>query len=151
MRLSIYKRFCITSFCLLLTACASTPQPSPSYTNFRCLNGQDYLGKVVGNGHCVALIRECSGAPHTSLWRPSIAVKGNKIPPGSIIANFRNGRYPNRSGWHAAIYISQNKEGIWVWDQWVGKPVHKRLIRFKGGRGKASNDGDRYSLVKFIQ
>ena len=33
------------------------------------------------------------------------------------------------------IYISQDETGIRVYDQWEGKPVHERVIKFKGGRG----------------
>ena len=35
----------------------------------------------------------------------------------------------------AAIYLYQDARGIWVYDQWQGQPVHKRLIRFEGGSG----------------
>jgi hypothetical protein len=48
---------------------------------------------------------------------------------------------------HAAIYLSQDETGIWVYDQWFNQPVHKRLIRFRGGQGTANNDGDAYSVV----
>lgn len=144
--------FIVIILCLLINACSTPSSKSTSivHTPFVCQNAAKYAGKAIGSGHCVALIQKCSGAPLTKYWRPSLAVKGNAIPPGSIIATFRNGRYPNRTGYHAAIYISQTDKGIWVWDQWVGKPVHKRLIRFKGGRGSASNDGDRYTLVEFV-
>jgi len=30
-------------------------------------------------------------------------------------------------------YLYQDDHGIWVYDQWRGQPVHKRLIRFEGG------------------
>jgi len=30
---------------------------------------ESYAGRAVGNGHCVAFVRESSGAPHTSQWR----------------------------------------------------------------------------------
>lgn len=35
-----------------------------------------------------------------------------------------------------------------VWDQWKGQPVHQRSIRFRGGQGSASNDGDAYSVIE---
>ena len=138
-------------FSILASSCVSSPKQIDTSQSLRCTQVQRYANQVIGTGHCVALIQHCSGAPNTRYWRPSIPVKGNHIPTGSIIAKFKNGRYPNQRGYHAAVYISQNKQGIWVWDQWLGKPVHKRLIRFKGGKGKASNDGDKYTLVKFIQ
>jgi hypothetical protein len=42
--------------------------------------------------------------------------------------------------------------GIWVYDQWLGQPVHKRLIRFEGGSGgkwgSKSNDGTRFAVIE---
>jgi hypothetical protein len=39
-----------------------------------------------------------------------------------------------------------------VYDQWLGQPVHKRLIRFEGGRGSGkgskSNDGKRFAVIE---
>ena len=72
----------------------------------------------------------------------------DSIAAGTIIATFKNGKYPSVSGYHAAIYISHNEQGIWVWDQWVGKAVHKRLIRFRHDNAPASNTAQAYSIVK---
>jgi len=74
-------------------------------------------------------------------------VLGNTLEPGSIIATFEGGRYPNRRGHHAAIYIEQDENGIWVWDQWVGKAVHKRLIRWRDDSAPASNTAQAYRVV----
>ena len=55
------------------------------------------------------------------------------------------------SGNHAAIYLYQDERGLWVYDQWQGQPVHKRLIRFAGGSGKwgsKSNDGTRFAVIE---
>jgi len=112
-----------------------------------CTNAGRYQSTVVGTGHCVSFIQECSGAPLTRYWREGANVRGQVLEKGTVIATFDAGRYPNKTGWHAAIYISQDEQGIWVWDQWIGKPVHKRLIRFKNGRGMPNNDGDAYSIV----
>ncbi len=147
-------------FCsVFLLGCASSSQeasnhvavPLAAQSPFYCDNAGAYRGKVVGKGHCVSLIKQCSGAPTTHNWREGEKVRGRSLEPGTIIATFRNGRYPNKTGWHAAIYISQDSQGIWVWDQWVGKPVHKRLIRFKNGKGTPNNDGSAYSIVRFVQ
>lgn len=113
-----------------------------------CSNALDYAGQVVGDGHCVSLIKQCANAPHTSEWRPGKKVRGKNLQQGSIIATFKNGKYPNKAGYHAAIYIEQTNDGIWVWDQWVGKPVHKRLIRFRNDRASASNTAQAYRVVK---
>ena len=52
----------------------------------------------------------------------------------------------------AAIYLYQDARGIWVYDQWQGQPVHKRLIRFEGGSGakpgSKSNDGRRFAVIE---
>lgn len=116
-------------------------------SGYICANAGAYRSKVIGAGHCVSLIQHCSSAPQTRYWRQGERVKGKALYPGTVIATFDNGRYPNKTGWHAAIYISQDAKGIWVWDQWLGKSVHKRLIRFKSGRGTPNNDGDAYHVV----
>lgn len=121
-----------------------------SQSNYRCLNVSSYQGEIVGDGHCVSLIKRCSGAPHTSYWKPGKRVmQSSQLAPGTIIATFKNNRYPNTEGHHAAIYISHDEKGIWVWDQWQGKAVHKRLIRTRSDRAPASNRARAYRVVKF--
>jgi hypothetical protein len=116
-----------------------------------CYNPETYEGKKIGNGHCVVFVQQCTKAPHTSLWKKGTNVRGNfSINKGTAIATFdENGKYSNKStGNHAAIYISQDGTGIWVYDQWVSQgAVRKRLIRFKGGSGSPSNDGDAFSII----
>lgn len=118
---------------------------------YRCLNANSFQGQVIGDGHCVSLIRRCSNAPFTQYWRPGALVTDSAPPTGTIIATFKNGRYPNKTGYHAAIFIKQDEYGIWVWDQWLGKPVHRRLIRFSDERLKhktpAANTAQAYRLV----
>jgi hypothetical protein len=109
---------------------------------------------VVGNGHCVPFVQMVAGLPRTAEWSPGPWVKGNRqIPPGTPIATFEpDGTYRSRTGSHAAIYVGQDSKGLWVYDQWQGQPVHKRLIRFAGGLGKAngskSNDGTKYRVIE---
>ena len=112
-------------------------------------NPAGYLGQVVGTGHCVPYVQTCACAPQARLWKEGTKAKSAlTLQTGTAIATFKNGMYPNNStGNHAAIYISQDAIGIWVYDQWIGQPVHKRLIRFKGGMGDAVNDGDAYSVI----
>jgi hypothetical protein len=108
---------------------------------------------IVGNGQCVAYVQEASGAPVTANWVQGVKVRGNSgLATGTAIATFdADGRYGNHTDGssHAAIYISQDTTGIWVWDQWVGQPVHKRHIRFQGGalNTKKVNDGDAYYVI----
>jgi hypothetical protein len=110
-----------------------------------------YKGRVVGDGHCVVYVQTCTIIPHTSAWRRGDPVRGSSCAPDTAIATFGStGKYENKmdGSSHAAIYISQNDEGIRVWDQWVGQPVHERLIRFRGKTDKAVNDGDAYHVIE---
>jgi len=119
--------------------------------HYTCQNPNRYAGKVVGDGECVSFIKTCSIAPNTKLWsegKKVMSLPFGSIPKGTIIATFKNGKYPNVTGYHAAIYISHDKQGIWVWDQWAGKAVHKRLIRFRHDNAPASNTAQAYSIVK---
>lgn len=111
---------------------------------------ESYEGKVVGSGQCVAFVRACSGAPVSTAWSQGAAVKTGDVPRSTAIATFDDhGNYPNEpTGQHAAIFISKDDKGIWVWDQWSGQPVHKRYIRYKGGSGSWSNDADRFSMIE---
>jgi hypothetical protein len=99
-------------------------------------------------------VQAAAGAPLTAAWRAGAAVHGNpEIAPGTAIATFEtDGTYTNESGNHAAIYLDQDDRGIWVYDQWQGQPVARRLIRFEGGSGKAwgskSNDGSRFAVIE---
>lgn len=113
-----------------------------------CPDARQYRDRVVGDGHCVSLIKRCSGAPDTIDWRPGATVLNADLPAGTIIATFKGDRYPSRRGYHAAIYIEQDERGIWVWDQWVGKPVHRRLIRIRQDGALPSNSAQAYRVVK---
>lgn len=108
---------------------------------------------LVGTGHCVPLVQAAGGAPVTSLWVKGPKVKGNdKIPAGTIIATFgKTDKYENAAtGNHAAIFVSESEKGIVVVDQWKAKAPARpsqRTLKFKGGVGSASNDGDQFSVV----
>jgi len=115
-----------------------------------CSHPEAYDGKKVGTGQCVEFVKECAKAPQTSQWKEGVKVKGDlTIQKGAAIATFIDGKYQNKpTGNHAAVYVSQDAGGIWVYDQWVGQGmVKKRYIRFKGGVGSASNDGDAFSVI----
>ena len=112
-----------------------------------------FKGRVVGAGYCVDFVKVAAGVPQTAAWREGARVHGNPhIARGTAIATFEaDGTYTNESGNHAAIYLHQDHRGIWVYDQWRGRPVHKRLIRFEGGRGSGqgskSNDGKLFAVI----
>jgi hypothetical protein len=108
-------------------------------------------GKVVGNGHCIAFVREVTGLPPTAGWRRGDPVRGLGCAPGTAIATFdADGRYGNHEDGrsHAAILLAETSDGLLVADQWLGQAVHQRMIRYRGGVGKAVNDGDQYHVVE---
>lgn len=121
-----------------------------------------YVGRVVGKGDSVSLIKQVAQKPlHPMQWKAGAKVWGNKILPDTAIATFVQGRYPYQGG-HAAIYIRQDAAGIWVWDQRVresmsnGKrrifpgiePVRMRFIPFMSGFGRSKDDADRFYVIE---
>jgi hypothetical protein len=129
-------------------------------TDVSKLTDESYsTGKYVNiknEAQCVEFVRQTSGAPHTSLWRKGIQVKGNdhKIPFGTAIAIFNeNGRYPQKDEKvprHAAIYIGQNISNLVVLDQWVSQnKVLARPIWFADYKkpSKDQNNGDLYYVI----
>jgi hypothetical protein len=117
------------------------------------LAGWEAKAALVGTGQCVALVQPATGVPLTSLWRKGPKVKGStKIPQGTAIATFDDqGRYPNHSsGNHAALFVSVGTDGIVVVDQWAAKtPARpsRRTLKFRGGAGSPSNDGDQFWVI----
>lgn len=114
---------------------------------------QRYLGgKAISTGHCVPLVREACGAPHTSEWKRGQLVRNALCESGTAIATFdSNGKYGNHTDGrsHAAILVAIDTDGLRVVDQWIGQPPQERLIRFKGGReGNAVNDGDMFYVIE---
>lgn len=110
-------------------------------------NPEAWLGTVVGSGHCVDYVREAAGAPHTSAWQRGARVRGRLHKYGTTIATFdADGTYGNHTTGesHAAVFIGHTADGIVVFDQWTGQPVHERIIRFQGGEGDPCNDGAFY-------
>jgi hypothetical protein len=140
----------------IVSACASpTPDAVPRGNGpYIAARPEAFEGRVVGAGHCVDFVKTVAGLPPTAAWREGAAVRGHpSIPRGTAIATFEaDGGYTSETGNHAAIYLSQDARGIWVYDQWQGQPVHKRLIRFEGGsgakRGSKSNDAKRFAVIE---
>ena len=112
------------------------------------------MGQAVPDGHCVALVRECSGLPATANWRRGALVKGSLFETGTCIATFDpNGRYGNHTDGrsHAAILLSENSDGLLVCDQWLGQVCQQRVIRFRNGSGDAVNDGDKFYSIELAE
>jgi hypothetical protein len=138
------------------SACAS-PDPTAvpvADGPYIALHPEAFEGRVIGGGYCVDFVTAAAGVPRTAAWQEGAEVRGNPhISPGTAIATFEtDGSYTSESGNHAAIYLYQDEHGIWVYDQWQGQPVHKRLIRFEGGSGakwgSKSNDGRRFAVIE---
>jgi hypothetical protein len=120
---------------------------------------ESFLGKVVPDGQCVALVKAACGCPQTALWKRGALVKGIPLAYGTAIATFDppsaehpEGLYGNHTDGrsHAAVYLGQDVVGIQVMDQWLGQPVHKRTLRFRGGEPgvKDVNNGDKFYVVE---
>jgi hypothetical protein len=137
-------------------ACASPPPDARPRGGgpYVAARPEAFEGRVIGAGHCVDFVKAAAGAPPTVAWQQGAAVRGNShIARGTAIATFEaDGSYTSETGNHAAIYLYQNAHGIWVYDQWQGQPVHKRLIGFEGGSGakwgSKSNDGRRFAVIE---
>lgn len=107
--------------------------------------------KPFRDGECVALVQELTSVGHTSRWRPGPRVVDLKyLNPGAVIANFvfdskGVGRFPNRHGYHAALFVKFGGRGIFVRDQFRGrKPEDLVLRREIVSRGKSRADGNVY-------
>jgi hypothetical protein len=116
---------------------------------YRAADPERYRGQKVGSGHCVAFVQSAAAAPHTSNWRPGKLVRGGNVERGTAIATFQGGVYTNRTNGdsHAAILLAEETGGLRVLDQWLGRPVHERVIRFKHGQGTPNNDGDQFYVI----
>lgn len=109
-----------------------------------------YAGKVVGDGQCVAFVKEAAKAPQTSLWGAGAKARDSGVTSGTAVATFdADGGYGNHTDGrsHAACMVSQSTTGLVVYDQWVGHAVALRTIRFKGGEGTPNNDGDAFKII----
>jgi hypothetical protein len=125
------------------------------YSKVDDLNGED----KVGTHQCVALVQKYTSAGPTSGWRQGEAVLGNQLlRKGTAIATFVNGRYPNhRHGNHAALFLRQAPNGIYVMDQWVGGKRKHIEEHFLPSRGKnkdgsfknPSNNADAYFVIEY--
>lgn len=109
-----------------------------------------------GRTECVELIKGLLGAPATTLWREGRKLKSNadRIEPGTAIATFINGRYPNaqrRGSKHAAIFLRAGEGGIWVLDQFAHqKTAKERFIPWHHPSDRRpANNASSYSTVRW--
>ena len=111
-----------------------------------------YSGKSYGTGHCVALVREATGAPITTQWRRGDPAQGSDLAHGTAIATFDDsGRYGNHmtGASHAAILLAVHDDGsLLVLDQWLGQKAHQRVIRNRRGDGDPCNDASQFYAIE---
>jgi len=109
-----------------------------------------------GNQQCAILIQHHADAPLTAKWKEGTVVRGETLlAKGTAIATFVGGKYPNKStGNHVAFYLSQDKTGLFVVDQYMGSNgIHQRKLHFKGKTPTGtfvdpSNNGDAFSVIE---
>jgi hypothetical protein len=113
--------------------------------------------KQAGQQECVVLVQKMlPGINQTKTWRPGASIRAAGDPPlqpGTAIATFRDGKYTNKSGYHAAIFLGYGKDkwgrdGIVVYDQWRGQPAQRRVIAFNPGAASASNNAGAFSVIQ---
>jgi hypothetical protein len=118
-----------------------------------CLGKAKFVN-AKGNTECVEFVRQATGAPQTGSWKKGKKVgdaNAGEIARGTAIATFdANGRYPTDAlGQHAAVYLSHDKNGIVVLDQWNSQgEVKERTIRFGRPAGtRRSNDASTFYVI----
>ncbi|EFC5425040.1 TPA: BPSL0067 family protein [Escherichia coli] len=125
------------------------------------LQGTDMVG-MAGAGdrkECVFLVQVYAHVGNIGTWKQGRKVFGDKsIPRGTAIATFVNGKYPSRQNdhKHAAFYLEQDSQYIYVMDQWTGKTtkVSTRPIARKGGMRSdgtypdASNNAEAFYIIE---
>ena len=112
---------------------------------------KQHMGTVVSNGHCLRHVQVVAGVTHSSTLRRGDPVRGASCAPGTVIGTFdEDGTYGNHTDGrsHVAILLAETDDGLLVVDQWLGQPVHERLIHFRDGAGLAVNDASRYHIVE---
>lgn len=114
-----------------------------------------HIGHSVDTGQCVPFVRMVTGLPPTTWWRRGDPVQDSQPAPGTAIATFNAaGRYSNAldGSAHAAILLACHDDGsLTVVDQWIGQPVHERVLRDRHGRGDACNDASRFYVIELAE
>ena len=128
-------------------SCSLPSAPAASTTDL-----SSYIGRSVGTGQCVALVKAANPSlGPASTWMGGAAVQGNTtLAPGTPIATFSgNDRYANATDGssHAAIYLGQNHNGMVVLDQWAGSSAAVRIIPWSNPGAAAANTGAAFRVV----
>jgi hypothetical protein len=124
------------------------------YTAVRKLENQP----KVDDFECVSLIRRFAKTPATFLWREGSSVMGDRtLAHGTAIAIFVKGKWPAKPhGNHAALYLGQVSDGMYIMDQWnrsdkevISSRFIYRLGKKKDGTFKRPSDNaDAFSVIE---
>jgi hypothetical protein len=134
-------------------ACASSDRATgPTNGPYIAARPEAYEGRVIRAGYCVNFVRAAAaGLPRTAAWQEGARVRGNhNIARGTAIATFESdGGYTSETGNHAVIYLSQDDDGIWVYDQWQGQPGAQAPDSLRGrGRRQARQQEQRRQALR---
>lgn len=133
-------------------------KPDANKTLQETYTGKPAYKNAKGEAQCVELVKQTLGAPTTPYWKEGKKItKGDAaIPPGTPIATFVDGKYPQGQGrqaygnQHAAIYLGQNEQGIVVLEQSKGRDKpYVRTIRWNEHNKGRSNDGSAFSVIEW--
>lgn len=133
-------------------ACVAQPA-SPAAPSAANVDLSSYLGRSVGTGQCVALVKAANPSlGPASGWAAGASVQGNTaLAPGTPIATFDGAnRYANATDGssHAAIYLGQDQRGMLVMDQWAGSSAAIRTIPWSNPGSVAANTGSAFRVVR---
>ncbi len=133
--------------CAPVAVMAAPPAPPAA-----SLDLTDLLGRSVGSGQCVALVRAAQPAVGpTATWQAGASIQGNAaLVPGTPIATFDGaGRYANATDGssHAAVYLGQDARGMTVLDQWAGSAASVRTIPWTHPDSVAANTGKAFRVI----
>ena len=127
--------------------CTANSAPPPATTEL-----SDFIGKSVGTGQCVALVKAADPSlGPTATWVPGVVVQGNTaLAPGTPIATFSGDRYANATDGssHAAIYLGQDQHGMLVLDQWAGSAASVRTIAWSNPGAAPANTGSAFRVIR---
>ena len=114
-----------------------------------------------GDGNCVALVQHYTKVGHTSTWRQGERVMDSAtLPPGTVIATFVDGRYPNRkTGNHAALFLrfgprspkTGKPQYIVVMDQWLRKDKIRARSIYPQKNAPGSDDSDNANAMYVVK
>ena len=123
---------------------------------FFCIQIATHFNWYLGSGECAAGVQWVFYYYYgdwklglTDTWNQGKKVFGdNSIEAGTAIASFNdNGEYDCDFGCHAAIYISQDSNGIKVYDQWQEKNWGERTLLTTASNPQ-SNQADRFYVIE---